>query len=161
MALRQFHSIAHDDDEMYDRAKGMPDGYEPPEFPPGMQFTVAMSDLEKIDATGGDPGDTMHFMAMGTVTSIFRGMEDCRIEVEITQLAGEDGKFADLSNPSPIALCRSVLDKIGLDEDVERGDMLHLIGTVRLEDTMEHEFGHRATLQIVELCEVEDESTEG
>lgn len=159
MALRQMHSLAYDDEELYDCAKGMPDDYEPPAYPGGCSFQISLADLEKAGAEDGEPGDTMRFAAMAEVTSVFKGLKDCRIELEICLFAGEDGQFFDLTQPAAICLCGPELEKMDLDADAERGDMIHLIGTARLDSTTSSEWGEMATLQIVEMT-YEDESEE-
>lgn len=159
MALRQFADLAHDDEQIYDLSKGMPDGYEPPEYPYGLQFTLSSDDLAKAGGEGGIPGATMRFSAMAEVTSVFKGIKDSRIELEIDEFAGEDGKFFDLANPACICLCGRELEKMELDDDAERGDTIHLIGTARLENYTSSEWGDRVTLQVTELT-FEDESSE-
>ena len=161
MALRTYTSMEHDDDQKHDLSKGMPRDWEPPDYPTGLQFSISKEDLEQASGSdSGKPDDTMRFAAMGEVTSIFLGREDCRIELEISQFAGEDGKFFDLDMPTHICLCGPDLEKLELDADCERGDMIHLIGTVRMESASSTEYGgDMVTLQITELS-VEDESTE-
>jgi hypothetical protein len=161
-------SLEHDDEDRYDLEKGMPDGYEASDYPSGCCFQISKADLERAGCEGGEPGDTCRFSAMGEVTSIFKSMDGCRIEIELSQFAGEDGKFfaldtdADGVFPSApmICLCQRELEKMGLDADCERGDMIHLIGTARLESTSSTEYGgDMHCLQITELS-CEDESTE-
>lgn len=160
MALRQLKSVAHDDEEMYDLAKGMPDSYEPPEYPGGLCFCVSQEDLAKAGAEEGEPGDTMQFSAMGEVTNTFRGREQCRIEVELTEFAGEDGKFFDLSTPAHLCFTGPELEKVEMSDNAERGDMVHIIGEARLEHLTDSEFGGQmAGLQIIRMT-YEDESSE-
>lgn len=169
MAFRQpLTSMAHNDDQLYDLAQGMPDSYTPPDYPSTLCFTVPQAVLEQAGGADGDPDDTMPFSAMGEVTSIFRGRDDCRIELRLTQFAGEDGKFVELDDnedmswmcPS-ICLCASELERMNLEADCDLGDTLHLIGTVRLESLSNDGFsGEQARLQIVELSFIEDESSE-
>lgn len=151
-------SIEYNDSEKYDRAVGVERNA--PDYPPGMCFGIPMADLEKAGAEGGDPDDTMHFAAMGEVTNTMRDREGCRIEVELTQFAGEDGKFFELSRPCHICFCGPELEKLEMSDNAERGDMVHLIGTARLESVSDNEFmGKMASLQITELS-YEDESAE-
>lgn len=160
MALRQFASLAHDDSDMYDMSKGMPDGYEPPEYPSGCCLSLSREDLAKAGAEEGEPGATMRFSAMGEVTSVFKGIDSCRIELQVGEFAGEDGKFFDLENPTYVCLCQTELEKMDLDADCERGDLIHLIGTARLESTSSTEYGgDMCSLQIIEMA-FEDESQE-
>ena len=50
---------------------------------------------------------------------------------------------------------------MGLEADCERGDTIHLIGTVRVESVSSTEWGgDRVTLQVTELTYAEDESSE-
>lgn len=160
MALRSFTSLAHDDDDLYDLSKGMPKDYEPPEYPPGCCLNIAKEDLERSGAEDGELGDTMRFSAMGEVTSIYKAIDNCRIELQIGEFAGEDGKFFDLSQPTYMCLCERELDKMGLEPDCERGDMLHLIGTARMDSASSTEYGgDMVCLQIAEMT-WEDESVE-
>ena len=163
-------SIEFTDDEKLDRMR--PFDWSPtpeaPDYPGGCCFSVAEADLEKIGCEGGEPGDTCDFAAMATVTHCMNGLKGSRIELEITELAGEDGKFVTLSAPASISLCDPELEKMDLDADCEVGDMIHLIGTMRLESVARSrglpEIGldgmETATLQIVALTYLEDESTE-
>lgn len=170
MALHQLHDMAHDDDQLIDLMRGMPRDWEPPEYPSGLCFTVSKEDLVKAGGEGAEPDACMRFSAMGEVTSVYRGRQDCRVEIRFTQLAGEDGKFFELDEdedlfpgygPATICLCGPELEKLDLDADCERGDLIHLIGTVRVESTSSNEYGgDRASLQITELGYVEDESAE-
>jgi hypothetical protein len=158
MAFAALQDMSYSDDELYDRQS--PE-WEPPMHPPGLMFSLAATDLEQAGCDGGDPGDSCRFSAMGEVTSIFKGTKDCRIEIELQQFAGEDGKFFDLSEPASICLCGPELEKMELEADCERGDLIHLIGEARLESQSSTEFGgDRCTLQITHLAAVEDESTE-
>jgi hypothetical protein len=150
-------SMEYDDDELLDR---MTAEYEPPSHPPGLQFQIGEEDLEKAAGAGGSPGDSLRFSAMACVTSVFRGTDSARIELEVEQFAGEDGKFFELSRPASICLCDPELEKLGLDDDAELGDMLHLIGEARVESISRNEFvGECATLQVTHLT-FEDESEE-
>jgi hypothetical protein len=154
-------SMALDDDQIYDLCKGTVEGYEPPEYPNRLQFSMSAEDFAKADAEGGDPGDTMRFSAMAEVTSVMRGIDDSRIELEISMFAGEDGKFFDLTMPPCICLCGPELEKLGLDDDAERGDLLHLTGMLRMESVSDNEWsGRRVSLQITDLAFVENESDE-
>ena len=154
-------SLEHDDEEKYDLARGMPDGYEPPDYPAGMCMTVPATDLETIGCCDGDPGDWMCFSAMATVTSVMRGIKSCRIEAQVTQLGGEDGKFCEVSSPGCICFDRPTLEKMGLTEDAEKGDMIHLFGMARLDEIRDHEWSDAkmCALQITHLA-FENESEE-
>jgi hypothetical protein len=137
-----------------------------------MSFSVSPDVLEKIGLEGGDPGDTADFAAMGEVTSCQRGLTSSRVEVRLTALAGEDGKFVTLGFDADddflptmggptVAFTERELEKLGLDDDCECGDTVHLIGQVQLESTFAHEAGGECcTLQITHLSAVENESTE-
>lgn len=161
MAWAALADLAHDDEDLYDMSKGMPDGYEPPEYPTGCRLGISQEDLEAAGCDGGEPGDTCRFSAMGEVTAVHKGIDDCRVELQLGEFAGEDGKFIELNEPAYICLCERELGKMGLEVDCERGDMLHLIGTVRMESCSSTEWGgEMCSLQIVELSYVEDESTE-
>lgn len=160
MAMQPLKSMAYDDYERYQRSGHGATDPEPPEHPLNLRFSLASEDMEKAGAEGGDIDDVMHFSAMGEVTSIMTGRDDSRIEFQIGQFAGADGKFFELSQPAHICLCGPELEKIGLDADCERGDMIHLIGTVRMEGRSDTEWGgDTVSLQVTELT-FEDESTE-
>jgi hypothetical protein len=161
MALRQLKSVAYDDEELYDRSRGMLPDYDPPEYPCGLCFCVSKADLEKAGGEGGEPGATMRFSAMGEVTNTFQGIKDCRIEVELTQFAGEDGKFFDLEKPANICFQGPELEKVEMSDNAERGDMVHLIGEARLESITDSEYADcpMASLQIISMT-YEDESAE-
>lgn len=157
MALRQYADMAMSDDDMYDAEQD--GGADAPEYPPTLCFCIAEADLEKAGSAGGAIGDTMRFSAMGEVQSVNIRADWTRIELQLTEFAGEDGKFFDLTTPGHICLCDQELEKLGLDCDCEVGDTIHLIGTARLDGVSRSEFAEQATLQIVELT-VEDESAE-
>jgi hypothetical protein len=159
MAMRHLADMAHSDDEIYDMSKGMPKDYDPPMYPSRLMFYLKGDDIATAGIDGGEPGHTMRFSAMGEVTSVFKSMTDCRIEVSLTEFAGDDGKFFDLDQPAAICLCGPDMEKMDLDDDCERGDTIHLIGTLRMESSMSHEMGDSYALQIVELT-FEDESNE-
>ena len=159
MALRSFADLRNDDETMYDLAKGMPSGYEPPEYPTGCCFQISNADLVQAGAEDGEPGETMRFSAMGEVTSVFKSATDCRIELQLGEFAGEDGQFFDLEQPAYICLGAAELAKMDLEADCERGDTLHIIGTARLESCSSTDFGDNCMLQIVEAT-YEDESEE-
>lgn len=167
MALRQLQDMAHGDEALYDLSKGMPKDYEPPEYPSGLQFSISKDDLAKAGGDDAAPDATMNFSAMAKVTSVFRGRESCRVELDIMMFAGEDGKFFDLADDDgpfgsrpTICLCGPELEKLELEADCERGELLHLIGTVRVEHTASDKYGgDRVGLQIVSM-HYEDESEE-
>lgn len=160
MGLAGLKSLAYDDEEQWDRKKGMPDGYEPSEYPSGCCFPLPLAELERAGGEGR-PGDTMRFSAMGEVTSVYSAIEDCRIELTLNEFSGEDGKFFDLAMKPHICLTQAELSKMDLDSDCERGDMLHMVGTACLESISDSEFGgEMATLQVTELTYLENESDE-
>jgi hypothetical protein len=160
MALRRYHSMAHDDDDLYDLAKGMPRDYEPPAYPVGLSFCLTDEDMEKAGFTGYEPGDECRFSAMGCVTSIFKSTDGCRIELELEQFAGEDGQFFDLAEPSHICLCDPQMNRMALDDDAERGDTIHLFGEAEVVSCSSTEIaGDRCQLQITGL-NFESESEE-
>ena len=164
-------SIEYDDEDLYDR---MNPEYEPPAYPYGCRFDLDESDLELAAGEKGKPGEVMNFSAIAEVTAVRAGKNDCRIELQIKQFAGEDGKFFDIEQPEQkegelsyfgstfgcISLCGPELDKMGLEADCDLGDTIHLIGEVCLEGLSRTEArGDVATLQITKLT-FEDESSE-
>lgn len=157
--LRQMADFEYDDDDKLDHMLGMP-AVEPPDYPSGMKFTLTSVDLAKICTGDCSPGMTLNFAAMGTAMSVEHTLEGCRIEVELSQMAGEDGKFTDLDMPPFVCLCGPELAKLDLDEDCERGDTIHLIGMARVERTSQPQYGgDSVTLQITQAY-IEDESGE-
>lgn len=153
-------SVEFTDDEKLDRIIGAGSMPDTPDYPYGLMLCLTKADLLKAEPEAGKIHDEMKFSAMGEVMSVFEHADDCRIELEVKQFAGADGKFFDLEEPAHICLTRCELDKIDLDEDAERGDTIHLIGTARLENRSSSEYGgDRATLQITHLT-FEDESSE-
>jgi hypothetical protein len=161
MAWASLVSLEHDDNDRDDLERGMPDGYSAPDYPGGCCFSISAADLAKAGLEDGEPGDVCRFSAMGEVTSIFKALDSCRIELQIGEFAGDDGQFFDLEEPAYISLCQRELEKVGLDADCERGDMLHIVGTARLESSSSTEHGGDThMLQIVEMSYAEDESQE-
>lgn len=160
MPVPQLKSLAHDDDDLYDMTKGMPDGYEPPDYPQGLCFGMSMETLSRAGGDGMRPDDRMPFSLMAEVTSVYLGRDNCRIEVEGSRFAGPDGKFFDLPGPVHLCLTGSELGKMELDGDAERGDTIHLIGTARMESISSSEWGgDTAMFQVTDLT-FEDESSE-
>lgn len=150
--------MEYDDDELLDR---MAPEYEPPTHPLGLQFQIDEADLKKAAGEDGKPGDTLRFSSMAEVTSIYRGEEGSRIELELRLFAGEDGDFFELTRTGCICFCAPELEKLDLDDDCELGDLIHLIGEARLVSVSNHPMmGDIACLQITDLTYAEDESTE-
>lgn len=160
MALRDLRSVKYDDEEQYDRSRNMPSDYEPPEYPCGLCFCITKADLEKAGGEGAEPDKTMHFSVMGEVTSTFLGREYCRIEVQLNQFAGDDGKFFGLETPACICFQGPELEKIELSDNAERGDMIHLIGEARIESVSDTEYGGAMVQLQITALNYEDESNE-
>lgn len=161
MAMKALRKMAYNDYERYQRSGHGASDPEPPEFPPNLQFSITAEDLEKAGGEDGDIDDVMHFSAMGEVTSIVCIREMTRVELQVGQFAGDDGKFFELSQPAYISLCGPELEKMEMEANCERGDTIHLIGTVRYEGHSDTEYGgDMVTLQITELTAAEDESEE-
>lgn len=157
--MQRLASMEYDDDEILDRMLDMQSDFEPPEYPVGLQFSMRREDLEQIVDGEFAPDHSMRFSAIGVATSVMQDREDCRIEMLLEHMAGPDGKFVEIENPPSIALTGPECEKLEVEQECERGDWLHLIGTMRVERTHDHEFGSMVTLQIVEMA-VEDESEE-
>lgn len=149
--------MALTDDQILDHLMGSEGKV--PDYPSSLMFSLDKATLETIGVAGIKPDDNMRFACMGEVTSIYASREDCRIELEVNEFAGPDGKFQDLERPAHLCLCGPELEKMDLDPDAERGDLIHLIGTARMESMMDSEFGDNACFQITELT-FEDESSE-
>lgn len=163
-------SLEYDDDELLDR---MTAEYEPPSYPYGCRFDLDEADLIKAAGEAGKPGDTLKFAAMAEVTSVFSGRQDSRVELQISEFAGEDGEFHPIKDKPDdatddetwrhfgcICLSNAELEKMGLEADCERGDTIHLIGELQLENIARNERGEMANLQITRLTFAEDESDE-
>lgn len=150
--------MAYDDEEILDRLIG-PEG-KIPDYPPGLCFSLSGDTIKAIGAEGIKPDDSMRFSAMGEVTSVYVGREDCRIELQVSHFAGPDGKFQELEMPSHLCLCGPELNKMELEADCERGDTIHLIGEARLEGKSDTEWaGEQYSFQVTKLT-YEDESDE-
>ena len=162
------HDLELDDDEKYDLGHGV--DAEPPDYPSGLTMTLSEEDLEKIGCCEGEPGDTTRFAAMGEVTSVHQSEDDAGVDLQVGEIAGEDGKFVDLEHPAYLHLTHRELGKMGLDCDCEVGDTIHLIGEAKLVrisrmkgfamDEEDAEDINMATLQVTHLG-FEDESAEG
>lgn len=164
-------SLEYSDDDILDR---MTADYEPPSYPYGCQFRICEDDLEQVAGEPGDIGDTMKFAAMAEVTAVHQSADGSRVELKITDFAGEDGDFVQIKDEPEgvddsapwlscgcVCLSQTELEKMGLEADCERGDLIHLVGELRLESISRTEQGGDvATLQITHLSYVEDESSE-
>jgi hypothetical protein len=159
-----------DDEEKWDLGKDLPEGSEPPDYPSGLTLTLSEGDLERVGCCEGEPGDTTRFAAMGEVTAVHQSEDDARVELQIGEFAGEDGKFIELEHPAYICLTHRELGKMSLDCDCEVGDLIHLIGEAKLvsisrmkgfamDEDDEPDPINMATLQVTHLG-FEDESSE-
>ncbi len=161
MALRNLADMKHSDEDSYDLSRGMPPGYEPPDYPGRLQFMLSEADLAQLGGDTASIGASTRFSAMGEVTNIFRDMDDSRIELQITEFAGEDGKFFDLDQPATICLCEREMNLMDLDDDAEMGDTIHLIGTARVQHMSSSLIGgDTVCLQVTEMAFSENESAE-
>lgn len=168
-AFRQLKSMALSDDEQLDWLKSRYGGYavpqgreEPPEYPMGLCFTVREENFEALDIGEVKPGDTVRFAAFARATSVNRRMDGCRVEAEIDFLSLGDSEMVELDEMCRPCLCLDENDheRLDLDEECERGDMLHLIGTAQVKSTDDTQWmGKCLCLQIVEAS-VENESDE-
>jgi len=162
MALRQYTDMSYSDDDILDMPAQDSDA---PEYPCGLCFSISEDDLEKAGESEPEIGAKMRFSAMADVTSVMKYPDGERVELRITDFAGEDGKFFELSMPCCICLTDQELEKLCMDADCRpasddyEGDMLHMIGTVRIDGVARSEFGSSIRLQITEMS-VEDESEE-
>lgn len=163
-ALRKFTSLAHDDEQLWDMAKARAGlgGDDLPEYPPGLRFTVRECCFERLGIDGTvQPGATVKFAAMARATSVNRRTDGCRVEAEIDMLALDDGEFADLEEGMRPSICLNEADheRLDIEDTAERGDLLHLQGTVRVESTDDPSWGDKSiTFQILEgmVAEIED-----
>jgi hypothetical protein len=167
MDMRRHASMRLSDDEQYDWLKnrlqvGAGD-VEPPEYPPGMCFMVSEANFEGLGMEGAAPDATVRFAAIARATSVNRSRIGCRIECEIDLLSLDGGKMVEMSEAArpAISLDENDHERLDLDsEGCERGDMLHLIGMVRVERTSDSEYGGKyVCFQIIEAS-VEDEDAE-
>jgi hypothetical protein len=163
-AMRSMRSMAHSDDELYDMAKARAGlgNDDLPEFPLGLRFTVREPSFETLGIDDALPGAAVKFAALARATNVSRRTDGCRIEAEIDMLALDGGKMAELDDTARPSICldENDHDRLDLDEDCERGDMLHLIGMARVESVDDTEYGGKAvTLQITHAS-VENEDME-
>jgi hypothetical protein len=167
MQMRRHASMRLSDDEQYDFIKnrlqvGAGD-IEPPEYPPGLCFTVTKANLEALGVDGATPDATVKFAAIARATSVNHSRTGCRIECEIDLLSLDGGEMVEMGDGMRPAISLDENDHERLDLDqagCERGDMLHLIGTARIERTSDTEYGGKsACLQIIEAS-VESEDAE-
>lgn len=159
-------SLEYSDDDILDRMT--PDMPEPPSYPYGCRFDLSCDDVEEAAGEVGTPGETMRFAAMATVTSVNCSEGNSRIELQIEEFAGEDGKFFEIDQKGEetwrrfgcISLTGCELAKIDLAPDCALGDTIHLIGEIKLLGFDRHEDrGDVCSLQITKLT-YEDESEE-
>jgi hypothetical protein len=164
--FRSFASMALSDDEQYDwlRARQLGGDQAPPEYPSGMSFMVREDLFEQLDVDDPRPGDTISFAAMAQCTSVNRTMDGCRMECEIIILKLGDSDFVELPEMCRPCICLDENDheRLDLDEDsAERGHLIHMIGSVRVESTNDTAFGGCVMLQVIEAaCEDESQETE-
>jgi hypothetical protein len=163
--MRRFASMAHSDDELFDMAKARAgiSNDDVPEYPPGMRFTIHEADFEALGIGDVQPGANVRFAAFARATSVNRRTDGCRIEAQIEMLSLDEGEFVDLEEEMRPSICLNEHDheRLDLDEEAQRGDMLHLIGTARVESTDDNRYmGRSVSLQIIE-ADVEDEDQEG
>ena len=86
MALRSYADMRHDDEAMYDQMKGMPDSYEPPEYPSGLCFTVR-GDLREDMAPGEQRAEIWEAERDGGVIAVGGSMGD--LWLQLAELGGE------------------------------------------------------------------------
>lgn len=163
-ALRKMASLAHDDEQLYDMAKaraGISDDL--PEYPPGLRFTIQECCFEMLGIDTVESGATVKFAAFARATSVNRRTDGCRIEAQIDMLALDDGQFADLMEGMQPSICLNESDheRLDLDEDVAKGDMLHLIGTLEVVSTDDPSWGDKSVTFQITHAMVEDEDQEG
>ena len=168
-AFKKLASMALSEDEQYDwlqRRYGSvrpSDGVDdPPDYPDGLCFTVREADFEALGIGQVKPGEMVRFAAFARCTSCNLRMDGCRIEAEFEMLALGDGKMVDLDEGMRPSICldENDHDRLDLDEPVEMGDMLHLIGMAQVKSTDDNQWGGKCvSLQIVEAS-VENEDLE-
>jgi hypothetical protein len=163
--FRPLKSLQLDDEDQYDWLKKQRLGpaIDPPEYPPGMCFTVYEPHFEALGIGECNPGESVKFAAMVRATSVMRNTEGCRIEAEIDFLSLGDGQLVELADgvrPS-ISLDENDHERLDIEEDCQRGDLLHLIGTAQIMECSDTEYGGRALRLQITHASVEDESAEG
>jgi hypothetical protein len=166
--FKKLASMALSDDEQIDwlKDRGMfghaPAADEPPEYPPGLCFTVREADFENLGISGAKGGDEVRFAAFARVTSCSHQADSCRVEAEFDMLSLGDGDMVELDQMCRPCICMDENDheRLDLDEECEVGHMLHLIGEARVKSVDDRQWdGKSLTLQIVEMA-VEDETEE-
>ena len=160
-AFRNLVSTEYDDETKYE--KTMPWTPEPPDYPPGMTFTIREPDFDELGIEDCRPGETISFAALARCTSCNRSMDGCRMEAEIDFLSLDNGEFVELSDMARPCICLDEDDheRLDLDEDsCEKGHMIHLIGTVRVEATNDPSFGDKSVSLTITAASLEDEDEE-
>jgi hypothetical protein len=159
-----FHSLQDlelDDDQKFDLKQQMKAGYEPPDYPMGVRFTVCEPDFEALGIDAPRPEQMISFSMIGECMSANRSIGSCRMELEIVFLSLGDGEMCEMTCRPCLCLDEMVHERLDLDEDsAERGGVLHLIGMARVEETNDPSFGQQSvTLQVVSAS-CEDEGAE-
>jgi hypothetical protein len=161
-AFRNLRSMELSDDERFDWLDRRSEPMEPPDYPPGMCFTVRESDFGALGVEGVAPGQTVDFAALARATSVSRDMDGCRVEAEIMLLSLGDGEMVELDDMMRPCICLDEGDheRLDLDEECESGDVLHLIGVAQVKSIGDSQWGGKTMcLQIIQAC-VEDEDRE-
>lgn len=159
MAWSALVSMELDDEEKYDLSQER--GFET-DYPPGLRFTVHACCFGALEIGDGYAhGSSTRFAAMATVMAINIGESDCRVELQIEMLSLGDGPFVDLDRKPFVCFSRREMDRLDLDSDCERGDLLHMNGLARIVeiDKPREDFGGEdsITLQIEQIA-IENES---
>lgn len=162
--MQPLRSMRMTDEDHYDwlksrRGLGMP-MEEPPEYPPGLCFSIPEQHLEDLDIDDAVPGAVVKFGAMVEATSCHHTEDACRIEASIKMVSIDGGPYVEVDSGPCICLNENDHEKLDLEQGCERGDLLHLIGMARVSTIRDTEYGGKCVeLQITD-CRVEDESTE-
>ncbi len=162
--FRTLRPMALSDEEQYDwlKARSGTGNDEPPEYSPGLSFTIRETDFDALGVEECRPGETVRFAAFLRACSVNQRTDGCRIEAEIDMLALGDGKMVELDDTMRPTLCLDHNDheRLDLDAGCQRGDMLHLIGMARVEAVDDNQYiGRSVCLQITDAT-VEDEDDE-
>jgi hypothetical protein len=164
--FRPLKSMAWDDEDQFDWLRRMGQvgpHMDAPDYPPGLCFTVREADFERLGVDVCNPGESVKFAAMVRATSVTRNTDGCRIEAEMDFLSLGDGEMVELDDgmrPS-ISLDENDHERLDIEEDCRTGDLLHLIGTVQVQECSENDFGGRSLRLQITHADVRDETTEG
>ena len=96
---------------------------EPPEYPPGLCFSIPEQHLEDLDIDDAVPGAVVKFGAMVEATSCHHTEDACRIEASIKMVSIDGGPYVEVDSGPCICLNENDHEKLDLEQGCERGDL--------------------------------------